>query len=49
MFQRCSGLGPVLLAAGAALLVSLLIRSFWLTLLLALALIGLGVLLLRRK
>ncbi len=48
MFRCQTGTAAALLAAGAAFLISLLIGSVYLTLILGLGLIGLGVLLLRR-
>ena len=49
MFQCYGGLGAALLSAGAALLVSMLIPSVFWTLLISFVLLGLGVLLLRKK
>ena len=49
MFQCHSGLGLCLCSAGAAMLLSLLISSVYLTLFLALGLLGIGVLLLRKQ
>lgn len=49
MFLCQGNLGWILLSAGAGLLLSLLIPSVYVTLLLSLALLGGGVLLLRKK
>lgn len=49
MFCGSAKLGLILLSAGAALLCSILIPSVYVTLLLSLALLGAGVLLLRKR